>query len=190
MYDRNGFYTKEKTMKLAPFLISLSLLTSSPTLAMDGGVDAGSVVSSSVTSTDSQSLTKDQEQVLDNTIGSMKEFYVAAKEGNWAAAMMFLLFMVVGFLRTLGKKIHSWLPDNNVLDKPLIFLYDTKPGGWLLNWLTAIGGCLVTAYLAGMPVDFHAWRTALIASTGGTALIELKDDIVEWWENRKDRRIK
>lgn len=168
-------------MKLMPFLMIFGLFTATPSIAMDGGTDAG--MASSV-STTNVNLTESQELVLDNAFGSMKDFYVAAKEGNWAAAMMFLLFVVVGFLRTLGKKIHSWLPDNSVFDKPLIFMYDTKLGGWLLNWLTAIGGCLVTAHLAGMPVDFHAWRTALIASTGGTALIELKDDIMEWLNKR------
>lgn len=131
------------------------------------------------------------EDLLAHPLSSFKGFYVAAKEGKWALAAMFMLFAFVGFIRFAGKKAHDLIPDDtaNPVLKPveaiLRFIFDTKLGGWALNWLSSISGCLAMAYLAGMPVDSHAWRTAVMASTGGTMLIELVDDVKEWWQARK-----
>ena len=121
---------------------------------------------------------------FNNPIGSVKDFYVAVKTGNywWAGAL--LLFVIVGLLRMFGKKVHAWLADTNPLDKPFWFLFDTKMGGWLLNWLTSIGLVLAGAQAAGVPVDFGTWKSALVISTTGTALIELWKDIKEWWDGR------
>jgi hypothetical protein len=120
----------------------------------------------------------------------MAGFYEAVMTGNGWLAAMFLLFFFVGFLRTAGKRLHDMIPDdtNNKILKPLesvlYFIFDTKIGGWGLNWLSAIGGCLAAATLAGHVVDANAWKVALLASTGGTALVELKDDIMGWWTKR------
>lgn len=127
----------------------------------------------------------------DAPIDAAKNFYLATKTGNGWLVAMFLLFFLVGLLRTGGKWLHRLIPDDtqNVVLKPIEkvfgFLFDTKIGGWLLNWLSAIGGCLATAHAAGVPVDAGAWKVAFLASTGGTALIELKDDLLEWWEVRQ-----
>ena len=118
-------------------------------------------------------------------VSMVKTVFLAVKEGNWWLAAAGFLLLVVGLLRTLGKKFHEWLPDNNVLDKPLIFLYDTKVGGWLLNWLTALAGGVGTAMAAGVPVDWSIWKSVLIVSTSGSALFELYKDIKEWWLSRK-----
>lgn len=127
----------------------------------------------------------------DAPIDAAKNFYLATKTGNGWLVAMFLLFFLVGLLRTGGKWLHRLIPDDtqNVVLKPIEkvfgFLFDTKIGGWLLNWLSAIGGCLATAHAAGVPVDASAWKVAFLASTGGTALIELKDDLLEWWDARQ-----
>jgi len=127
---------------------------------------------------------------LDHPITSARQFYIAVKTGNGWLAAVFILFVLVGTLRLVGKKIHAMIPDdtkNWLLKGPemvLKFFFDTKIGGWVLNWMSAIGGCLSAAIAAGMPVDMDAWKVALIASTGGTALIELKDDLLEWWNTK------
>jgi len=130
----------------------------------------------------------------DHPIVSAKGFYAAVKSGNGWLAAMFMLFFLVGFIRVVGKRVHAMIPDDtkNKLLKPiealLRFIFDTKIGGWLLNWMAAVGGCLSASALAGAPVDSAAWKVAIMASTGGTALIELKDDVMEWWDARQEAK--
>lgn len=125
---------------------------------------------------------------LDHPLDSMQNFYVSAKEGKWWVAAMFMLLAVVGFFRVAGKKLHDWIPDDSAWDKPLFFIYETKVGGWLLNWLTAISGALFFAHQAGIPVDAGTWKTAFLASTGSTAIVELWQDISEWLKKRKEKK--
>jgi uncharacterized membrane protein len=121
---------------------------------------------------------------------SAKGFYHAVTTGNGWLIAMFILFFLVGGMRIAGKRVHAMIPDDtkHVILKPvekvLSFIFDTKIGGWLMNWLSAIGGCVSTAAMAGHPVDGGTWKVAILASTGGTALIELKDDVMEWWDKR------
>lgn len=119
---------------------------------------------------------------------SVKAAYLAIKSGQGWLAAAILLVLFVGLVRVWGKKLHDWLPDAHWADKPLIFIFDTKLGGWLLNWFTAVAGCLGTAWQAGMPVDGASWRVALLASLSGTTLIELGKDIGEWWEKQKAKK--
>jgi hypothetical protein len=125
---------------------------------------------------------------LDEPLTSAKGFYHAVTTGNGWLAAMFILFFFVGLIRIVGKRVHAMIPDDTKhpvlrpIEKALFFIFDTKIGGWLMNWLAAIGGCLSTAAMAGLPVDAAAWKVAIMASTGGTALIELKDDVMEWWD--------
>lgn len=115
----------------------------------------------------------------------LREIYTAVKSGNGWLAASALLLLVVGFLRKYGKKVHEWLPDTNPLDKPFWFLFDTKIGGWVLNWLTAIAGGLGTAWAAGSKIDGSLVQSVFLVSTSATMLLELYKDIKEWWEKRK-----
>lgn len=126
----------------------------------------------------------------EHAVTLVKTVFVAVKEGNWWLAAAGLLLLVVGLLRTLGRRFHDWLPDNNIMDKPLIFIYDTKVGGWLLNWLTALAGGIGTAMAAGVPVDLSLWKSVVIISTSGSALLELYKDIKEWWVARQEAKKK
>jgi hypothetical protein len=128
---------------------------------------------------------------LDSPITSARGFYLAVRTGDGWLAGVFILFFFVGTLRIVGKWAHGSIPDDTKnwflkpVERVLFFFFDTKVGGWLLNWLSAIGGCLTTAMAAGMAVDATAWQVAVMSSTGATALIELKDDLVEWWQRKK-----
>lgn len=127
---------------------------------------------------------------LDEPLTSAHGFYMAVRTGNGWLAAMFMLFFLVGAIRIVGKRVHAMIPDDTKnkflvpVEKILYFIFDTKIGGWVLNWLSAIGGCLSAAAMAGMPVDGAAWKVAILASTGGTALIELKDDVMELWDKK------
>lgn len=122
---------------------------------------------------------------VEASVSMVKTVFTAVKTGDWWLAAGAFLVLVVSLLRTAGKKFHAWLPDDNVLDKPLIFLYDTKIGGWVLNWLTALAGGIGTAMAAGVPVDMSLWKSVLMVSTSASALFELWKDVSEWWASRK-----
>lgn len=132
---------------------------------------------------------------LEAPLTSAKGFYKAVKTGNGWLAAMFMLFFLVGFVRIVGKRIHAMIPDDTKnkflipVERVLYFIFDTKIGGWVLNWLSAIGGCLSASAMAGAPVDAAAWKVAILASTGGTALIELKDDVMEWWDLQNAKKL-
>lgn len=181
------------------FILAAALLAPVAAFAADGGVVIDAGVVEVVVAVDAGSPMAEAADAgvatvvpsLDKPLVSMKGFYEAVKSGNGWLAAMFMLFALVGLLRVVGKRVHAMIPDDTKhpvlkpVEKVLYFLFDTKIGGWLLNWLSAVGGCLSTAALAGMPVDASAWKVAVMASTGGTALIELKDDVLEWWDARQ-----
>lgn len=191
-------------------ILCASLLSSTVALAAEPGVaDAGPLITASeviiVGSLDAGSAVVVEDAgvsvvtvvpSLDAPLTSMKGLYLAIESGNGWLAAMFLLFVFVGGIRIIGKRVHAMIPDDtkHPVLKPietfLYFVFDTKIGGWTLNWLSAVGGCLSTAAIAGMPVDAAAWKVAVMASTGGTALIELKDDVLEWWDARNEKKKK
>jgi hypothetical protein len=175
------------------FALILALCLAAPVvLAQDAGAEVSVIMDAGVAAAGAPAVEAapvvSPADILANPLTSFKAFYIAAKSGYWGLACALLLFAVVALLRTFGKKIHDLIPDTNPIDKPFWFLFDTKIGGWILNWLTAVAGVLGSAYMAGMPVDGAAWKTAVLCSTGGTALIELKDDIMEWWVARKAKK--
>lgn len=176
------------------FVLAVALFAGVPAFAQDAGVvldDAGitAVVPATPATTPSVVIDGGTVDVLPTTpaaaVSTVKIVFTAVKDGNWWLAAAGILLLIVGLLRTLGRKFHDWLPDNNIMDKPLIFLYDTKIGGWLLNWLTATAGGVGTAIAAGVAVDWSVWKSVLIVSTSGTALFELYQDIKEWWVARQ-----
>ena len=178
------------------FLV-VALLCSAPAFAQDAGsamvVDAG--VSEAVAPAPVVVVvdggTVDVVPVTpEHAVTMVKTIFTAVKDGNWWLAAAALLLLVVSLLRGLGKKFHAWLPDSNIMDKPLIFLYDTKIGGWVLNWLTATAGGIGTAMAAGVAVDWSLWKAVLMVSTSGTALFELYSDIKEWWVAKQEAKKK
>jgi hypothetical protein len=186
------------------FILCSTLLWSSLVFADNPGtvvVDAGIVVAAIDAGTVDVVLEAPDAGVpleipsLESPFTSAKGFYKAVKTGNGWLAAMFMLFFLVGFIRIVGKRIHAMIPDDTKnkflipVERVLFFIFDTKIGGWVLNWLSAIGGCLSAAAMAGSPVDAAAWKVAILASTGGTALIELKDDVMEWWDLQNAKKL-
>lgn len=136
-------------------------------------------------------LTTEAAAALDNPVASFSNFFAAVRDGQYWLAVMFALVFVVGLVRTAGKKIHALIPDDTQhpvlkpVEAVLAFIFDTKVGAWLLNWTTAISGCLLASYMAGAKVDGATWKTAILISTSATTLVELKADVMEWWEAKK-----
>lgn len=184
--------TQEIQMKKA-FVIA-ALLLSVPVFADDssGAVDAGATaisitVSAPVVGVADAGVVDPSVPAVDvsNASSVVKAIFTGVKEGNLWLAAGALLVLVVSILRISGRKFHEWLPDNNILDKPLIFLYDTKIGGWVLNWLTTMAGGIGTALAAGVAVNMSLWKSVVMVSVSGTALNELYNDIKAWWAARK-----
>lgn len=115
----------------------------------------------------------------------VKTIFDGVKTGNWWLVASAFLVLVVGLIRAFGKKFHDWLPDDNVLDKPLFFIFDTKVGAWILNWLTAIAGGVGMALASGIAPDWSLWKSVLMVSTSASMLVELYKDIAEWWKARQ-----
>lgn len=114
---------------------------------------------------------------LDDAAGMVKMFTESVKSGNgWLIAAL-IVAMLVSLFRTAGKKLHDWLPDNNAIDKVLYYVYDTKIGGWVLNWATSIAGGLLSAISFGWEINGALWLKVLAVSTTASAVFELVRDI-------------
>jgi hypothetical protein len=122
---------------------------------------------------------------LENPVSFVKLVFTSVKSGNWWAAASALLVLVVSLLRTYGKKLHELIPDASLWDKPFWFVFDTKPGGWLLNIATAVAGGCGTALMAGEPVNWTLVKPILTVAVTGAALWEMGKDILEWFQARK-----
>jgi hypothetical protein len=174
------------------FVLALFLSTAPVAFADDaGGValvgDAGTPMS--VTE-----LTKRDQLAVDTDAGivsplpaddaaMVRAVYTAIKSGNGWLAGTAILLLVVGLLRKYGKKFGTgpWFYVN----KPFWFLFETKVGGWILNWITAVAGGMGTAWAAGSKIDGALAKSVVMVSTSGTMLFELWKDVQEWWEARK-----
>lgn len=116
---------------------------------------------------------------LDNPTAFLHVIFAAVKDGDWWGAASALLVLIVSLLRVYGKKLHAWIPDESIWDKPLWFVFDTKAGGYLLNICTAIAGGVGTALLAGEPVTWALVKPIVMVSVTATALWEIAKDVYE-----------
>jgi len=107
------------------------------------------------------------------------------KAGMWLSGVVALIVALVFVIRLFGKKAHDAIPDDSWLDKPLWFLFDTKPGGVLLNALTACGLVLAPLMLAGQVLTPTLVAVTLGASIGASQVWGWVKDIYEWWKAKK-----
>lgn len=137
--------------------------------------DAGASLVTTTTATTVQPLT-----ALDDHSAFLKIIVNSVKSGDgWSAAAAFLV-LIVGLLRAYGKKLHDWLDDTNPLDKIFWFFFETKPGGWLLNFLMATAGAIGTSLLASEPITWALLKPILIVALTGAGLWEIVGDLVSW----------
>jgi len=125
--------------------------------------------------------------VLDSPAPIAKVMFQSAANGNWWAAVSAFLVLVVALIRKYGKAIHEMLPDTNPLDKIFWFLFDTKPGGWLLNFLTAVAGVAGLAIMAGEQVTWTLMKPILIVALTSASLWEMAKDVLAWVASKKQQ---
>jgi hypothetical protein len=169
---------------------AVAVVPTDPTMTTsigDAGVEV--VVTVPATTTPITIMLPDGGVVSSDNIPGMnvafKNIYQGVKTGNWWLVLAAIVVLIVGLFRMYGKKLHEWIPDKSFADKPLWFVFETKPGAWILNWVTAIAVVVGTAMASGAPVDFNLWKTVVVVSTTGTALFQLVDDIVQWVQTKK-----
>lgn len=174
----------------------LALLLSASVLAEPIVLDAGPVAASSVTTavmsdindagqvTTTIVTTQTSVTVLDDPAPFARIAFEEVSKGNWWGGAAALLVLFVAILRAYGKKIHDAIPDDNPLDKPFWFIFETKPGGWLLNVLTAIAGGLGTAIVAHIPITWAIVWPVLKVSVTAAALWELGNDVYLWIKSK------
>lgn len=107
----------------------------------------------------------------------LRVLFDAVRNGNGTLAASALLVVVVFALRLYGPKLHALLSDHTLADKALYFLFETRPGGWLLNLLTSIAGGTGSAVLVGVPLSWELAKPIIGVSIGGAALYEFASDL-------------
>lgn len=122
---------------------------------------------------------------LDDPTVYLRIIFDAVEKKNWGALAAAVLVLFVAVFRAFGKKLHDFLPDDSFADKPLIFLYDTKLGGWVLNTCTAMAGGFGTALLAGKAIDFELVRTVLSVSLSAAGIWGAVKDAMEHYGKAK-----
>lgn len=114
---------------------------------------------------------------LETPLPYAKIVFQSIAHGEWWAAAAAFLVLVVALLRKYGKWLHEKIPDTNPIDKIFWFLLETKPGGWVLNVLTAVAGGAGGAILAGEKIDWPLVKPILLVSVTGSTLWELFKDV-------------
>lgn len=109
----------------------------------------------------------------------------AFRAGEYFAAAIALIVALTFALRLFGKKLHDFIPDDSPLDKPLFFVFDTKPGGIMLNAFTASGLVLTPALLGGVKMTPVLAGATLLAGVGASQLWGWVKDLLAWWRARK-----
>lgn len=122
---------------------------------------------------------------VDDPMSWVKLLFEMIAGGRWPEAGAVFLIIAVGLIRLFGPKLHAYLPDNVIWDKPLTFLFETKPGGWVLNFLTAVAGGLGSAVMVGSPLTWGLVKPILSVALTGAGIWTLVTDIVEWWKKKK-----
>ncbi|TXH10940.1 MAG: hypothetical protein E6R04_04000 [Spirochaetes bacterium] len=153
------------------------------TVVLDDIVDAGVVVDAGV-----PTAPVINPATLDNPMVFVKVIVDAVKAGDWVAAAAALLVLIVALLKVFGKRLHDFLPDTSPLDKPLWFLLDTKPGGWLMNFLTSTGAGVGLSLLAGEKITWALLKPILSVSLTAAALWGLVKDINDWIKAAKEKK--
>lgn len=106
------------------------------------------------------------------------------ENGDWASAVAGVLVLLIGLFRMFAKKIHDFIPDENPIDKFFFFMLETKPGGWILNFLTVTAAGLGSTMLVGEPVTWAIIKPVLMLSFSAAGIWGLVKDLWEWIQKK------
>ncbi len=127
--------------------------------------------------------------MLDALLVIVKKFGGAVQAGEAFAAVVFAVVFLVLLLRIFGKKVHDLIPDDSLADKPFWFLFETKPGGLLLNAASSFGLSIAAVAAAGTPITPQLAGVVALGSGGVVGLASgvwgWGKDLYEWWKARK-----
>lgn len=193
------------------FVVGLSLVLLKPEVVWadggveDAGVDAGVLVADPVVITASDpvivpmqvdaglpdaGVSKPSTDLgsLDSPQSLLVIAYKHIKAGDWVQAIGALVVFLIALLRLFGKKVHAAIPDSSWMDKPFWFLFDTKPGGWILNFLFVTAAGMASVYAAGESVTWELLKPILSVSLTAAALWGLVKDVWEWIQGIKAKK--
>ena len=108
---------------------------------------------------------------------------IAAK--SWFAGIVAALVALIAGLRLYGKRLHAKIPDDHWADAPLWFLFNTKPGGWIFNWLVAVGGGCGIALIKDGTITPSVVKVIVILSTSLTTVYHFAADLIAWIKERR-----
>lgn len=126
----------------------------------------------------------------DDIRGFVKLMFHAVREGNWGTVAAAFIVVLVSFLKKYGAKAHELIPDGWWVDRAFWFLLETKPGGWITNFLTTTAAVMSAALLADEQITWALLRPILVVTLSGAAIWGLAKDIIEWNNERNDGRKK
>lgn len=115
----------------------------------------------------------------------VKTVVVGVKSGDWVTVAAAVLVIAVMVIRKFGKQLHEAIDDNNPVDKVFWFFLETKPGGWLLNFLTSLTGAMGSAIVSGVAVNWELLKPVLLVSLTGASLWELFKDVSDFIKKPK-----
>jgi hypothetical protein len=118
-------------------------------------------------------------------LGLGKQLVTAVAGGQWWAVVSIFIVAVVYAIRRYGTQIRGVLPDTNPVDRGLTWLLESKPGGWVLNWLTSTAGGLVTALATGTPITPALLGPIALASVTASTLWHFAQDLWTWFRAKK-----
>jgi len=135
-----------------------------------------------------------RDPMLDALVVIAKAFGGAVRAGEAFAAVVLGVVLLVLALRVFGKKLHDAIPDDakgfvGWVESCLRFLFDTKPGGVLLNGLASSALSIGAIAATGTALTPEVVGLTAIGSGGvvglAGALYGWGKDVYEWWKARK-----
>jgi len=117
---------------------------------------------------------------LDDPGVFVKGMWRAVRRGDYFEAAALLVVFLLALVQVFGKKIHDALPDDSPWDRPLIFLFDTKPGGVLKLALSTAAGGVGGAWLLGEPITPDLVKPILSIAFASSTMWGWVKDFIEW----------
>jgi len=135
-----------------------------------------------------------RDPMLDALVVIAKAFGGAVRAGEVFVSVVLGVVLLVLALRVFGKKLHDAIPDDATgftgwIESCLHFLFDTKPGGVLLNGLASSALSIGAIAATGTALTPEIVGLTAIGSGGvvglAGALYGWGKDLYGWWKARK-----
>lgn len=146
-------------------------------VAVDAGV---SVVDAGVVAIADGGVVAVNAAALDNIVPYVELTKKHIENGDWVSALSCVLVILIGLFRMFAKKLHDFIPDDNPLDKFFYFMLETKPGGWIVNFLTTSGLGVGSFLMLGQPITWAILKPIFGLSLTMAGVWEAAKDLWEW----------